>query len=112
MRASFARLTITRLRYPTRVDRGNVVADYSATPDEVDIDRCWFEPTTSTEVNDARTAVGTGYTVDAPPEADVTAADHLRIAGAEHEVDGQPLLLPSPTGALTSLRIITKRWEG
>jgi hypothetical protein len=112
VRASFARLTIVRLRYPKRTDRGVEVVDYAAAPDELSIDRCWFEPTSSAEVNDGRAAVSTGYTVDAPPTADIRSSDHLRIAGAEHEVDGQPLLLPSPTGALSSMRVTTKRWEG
>ncbi|MET4062617.1 hypothetical protein ABID92_000431 [Frigoribacterium sp. PvP120] len=112
MRASFARLTITRLRYPLRMDRGVAVIDYAAAPLERDIDRCWYEPTSSAENLDARTAVLTGYTVDAPAGADIFATDHVRIDGIEHEVVGQPLRLPSPTGVLESTRLTTKRWEG
>jgi hypothetical protein len=112
VRPSFARLTITRLRYPLRMDRGVAVIDYAAVPLERDIARCWYEPTSSAEDLDARTAVLTGYTIDAPAGADIFATDHVRIDGVEHEVVGQPLRLPSPTGALDSTRVTTKRWEG
>ncbi|WP_148061458.1 hypothetical protein [Frigoribacterium sp. PhB160] len=100
------------MRYPKRVDRGTEVTDYTAVPDELDIKRCWYEPTSSVEDTDARSAVLTGYTVDAPSGADIVASDHVRIAGVEHEVDGQPLDIPSPTGVLDSVRLTTKRWEG
>lgn len=112
MRTSFARLTITRLRYPSRSDRGVDVPDYAAPPDELPIARCWYEPTASAEDLDARTAVLTGYTIDAPAGADIVATDHVRIDGVEHEVVGQPLRVPSPTRALDSTRVTTKRWEG
>lgn len=112
MRPSFARLTVTRLRYPTRDDYGTRVPDFSAKPDRLPIDRCWYEPTSSTEDADGRTAVLTGYTIDAPKGADIIATDHVLVDGIEYDVDGDPLRVPSPTGALDSVRVVVTRWEG
>lgn len=111
-RASFATKTIARLRYPTTTDQGVTVVDYAAAATVSPIAGCWYEPTFSTESHDGRAAVLTGYNVDAPPGIDLTEADHVVIDGVEHEVDGRPLAVPSPTGALSSTKFVTKRWEG
>lgn len=112
MRASFARLTITRLRFPERDDRGTLVPDYDAEPDPLTIRRCWLEPTTSTEQNDGRLAVATGYTVDAPYLSDIVSSDLVEYEGVRYEVVGDPQHVPSPTGALNATRLTLQRWEG
>jgi hypothetical protein len=112
VRPSFARETITRLRYPLVDDHGTARVDYDSPPAEDPVDRCWLEPTGSQEVGDGRAAVLTGYTVDAPWEADITAADRVRYGGVLFDVDGQPLKVPSPTGALRSTRLALRVWEG
>lgn len=94
------------------MDQGVPVVDYSAAPSELVIDGCWFEPAASTVVTDGRFAVRTGYVVDAPAGVDVHAADHVRIGGAEFALDGEPLVVPSPTGALDSTRFSVVLWEG
>lgn len=109
---SFASVTITRLRYPTRTDHGTTITDYTATPATFDIDGCWAEPSPSTEVADHRFALSTGWIIAAPPGIDLTAADHVRHQGIEYEIDGEPLPVPSPTGALDYTRIVLKKWEG
>lgn len=111
-RSSFATRTIARLRYPTTTDQGVTVVDYAAAAVVTPITGCWYEPIFSTEEHDGRDAVRTGYTVDAPAGIDLTAKDHVVIDGEEHEVDGEPLAIPSPTGALESTKFTTKRWEG
>jgi len=110
--ASFARETITRLRYPTRSDHGVDVPDYRAVAAELPISRCWLEPALSQESNDGRLAVSTGWTVAAPKGADVVSTDHLRYEGVEYEVLGDPQRVKSPTGALDAVRIVLQRWEG
>ena len=112
MRPSFARLTIVRLRYPTIDDHGADRPDVSAEAERLDVTRCWLEPTQSTEDADGRLAVSTGYTVDAPALADITAMDHVEYAGVEYDVVGEPQRIPSPTGALDSVRLTIQRWEG
>lgn len=112
IRPSFARLTITRLRYPTKTVHGTTEVDYYATPAEYPIDGCWLDPTQSIENNDSRTAVLTGYTVDAPAGIDLTSADRVRYGADTFEVDGSPVQIPSPSGALSSTRVILKFWKG
>lgn len=112
MIASFARETITRLRYPTRSDHGVQVPDYRAVPVEFTVNRCWLEPVQSQESNDGRLAVSTGWTVAAPKNTDVVSTDHVRYQGVEYEVLGDPQRVPSPTGALDAVRMILQRWEG
>ena len=113
MRSSFAKLTITRLRYPVITDRGVMVTDWSATPTEVSIDRCWYEPAMSQIVDGSRTAISSGFVVDAPAGVDVSArTDHVRIGGVEFALTGDPQHVPSPTGALDSTKFYCERWEG
>lgn len=109
---SFARETITRLRYPTRDDYGTTVPDYLAEPVEVDVVGCWLEPVRSIENLDGRIAVSTGYTVAAPPGADFVSTDHVRYLGVEYEVVGDAIPVPSPSGALDATELILRRWEG
>lgn len=111
-RSSFATKTIMRRRFPITTDQGVVIVDYDATPAESTILGCWYEPIFSTEDKDGRTAVRTGYTVDAPAGIDLTEFDRVVIDGEEHEVDGRPLAVPSPTGSIDSTKFVTKRWEG
>jgi hypothetical protein len=112
MLSSFARETITRLRYPTVNDQGTTVPDYTANPDEADIAGCWLEPTQSIENDDGRLAVQTGFTVAAPPAADITAKDRARYLDTIYEVIGDPMPIKSPTGALDSTKLFLRRWEG
>jgi hypothetical protein len=112
MRPWQAKETITRLRYPTREDAGVLVPDLDAAPDELPIRRCWLEPTQSDEQSDGRLAVSTGYLVDAPANADITEADQVRYRDVVYDVVGDPLDVPSPTGALNSVRLMIQRWEG
>lgn len=113
MRSSFSKLTIERLRYPIGTDQGAPATDFTAEPATTPIPGCWYEPTTSMIDRDGRTAVRTGYTVDAPADTDLEAVrDHVRIAGKEYELDGDPLDVPSPTGTLRSTRFTCYRWEG
>lgn len=114
MLSSFARKTITRLRYPTTTDQGITVTDWLAvSPVETAIEGCWYEPINSTIELDGRTAIRTGYTVAAPSHIDLNAkTDRVRIEGVIHELEGQPLHVPSPTGALDSTKFTTRNWEG
>lgn len=109
---SFARETITRLRYPTRDDFGTVMPDYTGTPVEADISGCWLEPIRSVENLDGRLAVQTGWTVAAPPGIDIVSADHVRYRGDEYEVVGDSVPIPSPSGALDATQLILRRWAG
>lgn len=112
MPASFARETLVRLRYPSSVDHGASVVDWTATPAESPIPGCWLEPITSTEDNVHRAGALSGYTVSTPYGIDLTGDDHIRYEGAEYEVDGDVMRVKSPTGALNHTMFAIKRWRG
>ncbi|MCJ1687782.1 hypothetical protein [Rathayibacter sp. VKM Ac-2927] len=111
MLSTFARETITRIRYPRITDGGVDVADRDH-PERTAITGCWLEPARSAENTDGRAAVFTGWTVAAPPTADVRADDHIEYQGIEYEVLGDVLRVPSPTGALAHTQLTIQRWEG
>jgi hypothetical protein len=109
---SFARETITRLRYPSADDMGTDMPDFTAEPEALDITGCWAEPIRSIENLNGRMAVQTGWTVAAPPGVDIVSTDHVRYRGDEYEVVGDAIAVPSPSGALDATSLILRRWEG
>lgn len=109
---AFQQITVVRLRYPRITDHGVTVADYTGTPERLDISGCWAEPTESQEVVEGRLAVRTGWTVAAPPELDLVADDHVEMFGREYDITGDILPIPSVTGALRSTKFTAVRWEG
>lgn len=111
MPSSFARETITRKRYPTIDDLGTPVVDYSANPTSIDITGCWLEPVEST-VSDA----GQVLTVDAwrgaaPVTADLVDRDMVTYQGVDYKVIGDPQRVPSPSGRLSQLLFLIRRWD-
>jgi hypothetical protein len=111
VRPSFARITVTRLRYPVIDDHGTEVRDYAVSPAAVDIPGWWVEPVESTENNDGQLAVTSGYTAVGPFTADITADDHVIVFGVKHQVIGDVLRVPSPTGALSETKATFRRWQ-
>lgn len=109
---TFRRLTVLRRRYPTVSDHGTDVVNYGGTPTDSPIAGCWAEPIQSTEVNDGRLAVLTGYTLMLPPGVDLRADDHVVVNGKEFGVVGDVLEQPSASGALDHAVARLERWEG
>ena len=110
--SSFARETITRLRYPLRDDFGTPMPDYTAEPERLDITGCWLEPIRSIENLDGRLAVQTGWNVAAPPGIDIASADHVEYRGVVYEAVGDAMAVPSPSGALDATQLILRHWAG
>ena len=108
---SFARETIERLRYPLIDDQGTMVPDYSAAPAVLHIPRCWLVPITSTDNEDGRLAVFTGFDCVGPWGADIVFTDHVRYFGIEYEVAGDVMPVRSPTGALNETKFALRRWH-
>lgn len=111
MTVSFAREEITRLRYPTVDDQGTNVPNLEDTPVEVAIFNCWLVPITSTENEDGRLAVFTGFDVVAPWGTDLVFTDHVRYLGVEYEMAGDVMPVKSPTGALNEVKFSLRRWQ-
>lgn len=110
--ASFARQTVTRERgVPIDDGHGNETVDWS-NPDQLVIARCTVQPGASQEVLAGRDATVIRYTVSAPPGVDVLATDRIVFNGATYDIDGEPGVWSSPTGALAHTIILLKTWEG
>jgi hypothetical protein len=111
VRASFARITIERVRYPMVDDQGTLVPDTDQPPTVVPITRCWLEPLASQEAEEGGTATFTGFKGTAPWGTDLLPTDRVRHFGVEYEVDGDVMPVQSPTGALNEVIFTLKRWK-
>lgn len=58
----------------------------------------WVQPRTSSEDNDNRAAISSGWMVFLPDGTDVHAADRVVWDGRTYEVDGEPAVLWNPSG--------------
>jgi hypothetical protein len=107
---------VTRLRGAAVTDpySGEATGIDWATPDELDIPGCGFNPGESSEpLRDARNAVLTQPAVYAPFGSDVLAGDRLVVRGGTYDVDGTPADWRSPfTGWEPGMVIPLKRTEG
>lgn len=111
-RASFAKVTLTKRRYPLVSDMGTSVVDLAGSPTESTIANCWLEPTESTIVTEDRVAVLTGWKVTAPEGTQLDATrDRVVYAGVEYELAGDAMPVPSPTGALNEVMFTLRRWR-
>lgn len=91
---------------------GTLVANWSETPAETAITRCWLEPIESVTDNDGRVAVLTGFTGTAPAGTDLDSfRDHIVHAGVEYELAGDAMPVISPTGALNEVKFSIRRWR-
>lgn len=101
--------TVDVYRPTTSADRyGNDAPTYGATADHSETGVA-VEPTSTSEVNDGRTAVTDGVTLYMPAGADVEPSDHLTVRGATYEVVGEPAVwtnaaLPGLAGVVVQAR--------
>ena len=90
--------TVTRLRATTTTDGyGDTVTDWSS-PSSLVLSARGVEPVSSSEDNDGRQAVITGFRVYLGAGADVLAGDRVVMRGTTYDVDGQPADWRSPWG--------------
>lgn len=90
--------TIIRQRAGTATDAySNTVPDWT-TPAEATYTTRGIEPVSSTEENDNRQTVITGYRVYLDSDADVLAGDRVVVRGHTFDVDGDPADWRSPWG--------------
>jgi hypothetical protein len=80
--------SVERLRgVETEDEYHNVDIDWDD-PDAATITGCSVQPGGGLQVNDAREAITTLYTVWAPEGADVVDTDRIRFAGTVYDIDG------------------------
>lgn len=106
---SFARGSITRVRYPSD-EVGE--PDFTATPDEATIGRCSVQPGASLEILDRGERVRVAWTVYAPPGADITGSDFARVNGDLYRVVGDPEPWSVGLRRVGHLVIYLERWKG
>lgn len=106
---SFANETLIRLRAPLVSDHGSMVSDWSA-PTEATLTGWSLQPGASVEDLQNRDAVRVDWTAYGPYEADVTAADKIRLPSGDYGVIGEPERWKSPTGRISSTKLLLQKW--
>jgi hypothetical protein len=101
------------LRPTSATDRyGNASLTFPSTATH-SVDGCAFDPGSSSEDNDGRTAIVVTPTLYAPPGSDITAADRLLVRGLVFEIIGEPAAWVSPfDGQAKGLAISLRRVAG
>jgi hypothetical protein len=90
---------VTRQRATASTDGYGDPALSWATPDTATFDVRGVEPVSSTEDNDGRQAVITGYRLYLAAGADVLPGDRVVLRGATYDVEGLPAAWASPGGS-------------
>jgi len=106
---SFANETITRLRAPLVKDHGSWVPDWTTT-DAATLTGWSLQPGASAEDLQNRDAVRVDWTAYGPYDADVSAADKIRLPSGDYGVIGEPERWKSPTGRVSSTKLLLSRW--
>lgn len=106
---SFANETLVRLRAPLVKDHGSWVADWENAP-EFPLTGWSLQPGASVEDSQNRQAVRVDWTAYGPYDADVTAADKIRLPSGDYSVIGEPERWKSPTGRVSSTKLLLQKW--
>ncbi|MFC6885293.1 MULTISPECIES: hypothetical protein [Actinomadura] len=105
--------TLTVIRQPVDY-RG----DPAGPPTETPVGGCYVQPRgggsapPSTEDDDHRLTVTSGFLVFAPPGADIRASDRVRWRGQEYQVQGDPASWEPPGGPPHHREVILQRVKG
>ena len=109
MLLSFATGIIIRLRPKwVRDDRNNLV---EGEMEALQITGCSIQPGASAEDVAMRQTTTIDYTIFAPATTDVCSTDRLEIYGEVYEVVGEPQRWNSPTGTISHVKILARRWS-
>ena len=104
--------TITRNRPATTTDRhGNEIPDWGNSAD-LPIGGCFVQGGVSQELLGGRDAITVAWTVYAPAGVDVTGTDEITWQGTRYPINGEPMRIQSPTGALSHTVIELRRVNG
>lgn len=111
MLPSFLRDTIVRGRPGTTEVRGSVIPDWDNVDEKV-ITGCSMQPASTSLSTDGRVlGISDGYSLFAPPDADIKAGDRIWFKGQIYEIDGDVRVQPAPL-SLEHLEIRLRRYEG
>lgn len=113
MLPTFANQTVRIVRPGTKEVRGVPVFDWDNTT-EHDVTKCSVQPaSTSRNFASARVLnIQDAYTLYAQPGADIQAGDRVEVNGKTYSVDGDAEVWRSPTGRVSNVQFLLRRWEG
>ena len=109
MLVSFASESITRVRAPQVMDHGSLVDDWD-NASEATLGGWSLQPGASLEDLQNREAVRVDWTAYGPYDADVLASDRIRLPSGDYAVIGEPERWKSPTGRISSTKLLLQRW--
>lgn len=107
---SFATEALVRLRAPAVMDHGSPVADWD-NAEEAALPGWSLQPGASAEDTLHREAVRVDWTAYGPYGADILATDKVRLPSGDYSVIGEPERWKSPTGRVSSTKILLQRWS-
>lgn len=111
MLPSFARDTITILRPSVTTIRGTDALDWSA-PTPLSIHGCSVQPSGGSRDFERDANSDVRWVAYVPPSTDVRLTDRIVWQGKTYEIDGEPRVWSSPTGAASHIQLDLVRWEG
>jgi len=110
MLVSFATETLTRLRAPLVLDHGSMVQDWEAA-EGAELTGWTLQPGAPVEDLQNREAIRVDWTAYGPYNADVVATDRIRLPSGDYSVIGEPERWKSPTGRISSTKLLLQRWS-
>jgi len=109
---SFCRETVDVYRAPIKDSRGTQIRDWD-NQTKTTITGCTVQPSsTSTDMTEARAAVHNTAIGYFPPGTDIAKGDIVEWQGIKYLVDGSPMPMASPSGAVSHVRVNLTEWEG
>ena len=109
---SFCCETVEVLRAPLASSRGTSERDWSAAEPHEVAGCCAQYASTSSDRGEPRDATSDSATLYAPPGSDVREGDRVSCSLGTFAVEGTPMPLVSPTGAVSHLEVSLARWRG
>lgn len=111
MRLSFADKTVTILRPATTLEWGQEVVDWD-NPEEIEVPGCTDYALSGVEQVQGVDVVAGCRMLFMPEGTDVRGTDRIRRFGQIWEIIGDPALQESPTGRISNVEVLLKRWDG
>lgn len=111
MRLGIAKTTVVRLRAHVVDEWGQEVLDWEQA-DRKPIPGCVVYGLASKEMESGREITGSTVQLLAPFHADIKGGDRVEYDGEVYEIIGAPQKQCSPTGVVSNLEIMLKKWVG
>lgn len=114
MLPTFCRQEITRIRPGTKTSRGSTIPDWDpAVVNELKIGGCSVQPASTSLSQDGRIlGIMDGMTAYLPNGSDVKAGDRILYDGLTYEIEGEPRVWVSATGAKDHILLNLMRYSG